>query len=114
MKRYFNVPVFQYGLNQNRVMIPREVIEPMLDSFKSVPIIDYRVNPAGIVVGAVSQATDIDDTYVYADIFMYYTNHRNVAGFYNYEIIPEETHQEGDVTVIDKCKISAISLNFDD
>ena len=106
MKEFKNVPIFQYGLNQNNVYIGKGTVELALSSFLQSPVID-KDKPVGVITGI----TDIRDNYVYGNVDMW--KHR-YKGFYTYEIHVDKMHKDQDLVIVDEFHLGSVGFHVEE
>jgi hypothetical protein len=114
MKVFENIPLFQYGVSANGFYISKEVVEKCIDTFQMQPVMAYqeddRYNKNNYPIGIITEITDIKDNFVYGNISI--AKDEDIDKFINYGIQVDETHQEGDIWVIDKFTLMDVSFDL--
>ncbi|WP_297419340.1 hypothetical protein [Clostridium sp.] len=115
MRKYKNIPIFQYGQNENNGYITKEAVIKTKNTFINAPVMIYdendkynKNNPR--IIGLIKEVTKIEFPFVYGDVIL--KDNLDLGRFRNYSIDVKESHEENGIIYFDEFVVQNISFEL--
>jgi hypothetical protein len=116
MKEYKDIPIFQYGKNENNDYITEEAVNISIDSFVNAPVMIYdkndRYNKNNSPIGFIKNVTAIFYPYVYGTIVL--KDDLKLSKFKNYGIDIKESHEKDGIVYFDSFILQDVSFELEE